>query len=544
MPSLVLAIKTALKKAASCRLSRRSLKEELGPQLALCGDKEARKLAFAAALDSLLQKGKVTFEGKVVAFCPSGEKRPREEPEVETKGDDDSKPKNEEKRARTADSSAPSVAAEQYRKTHKIVAVGDSAAALPEPFLTFDAGLEAFGQKVVAKLQADYKEPSPIQAQSWPVALAGKDMVAVAKTGSGKTLAFVLPALRVATMQTDKKIGSCVLVLAPTRELATQIEEVVVKYATMQGIPSACVYGGVPKPPQAKALKAMSNGIVVATPGRLVDLMHDKAAILQSTKVVVLDEADRMLDMGFLPQLTEIFDALPPVGQRQLFLFTATMPKSMKKLATGYLADGHVHISIGSSDDKGPTANIAITQVFFQVGDDEKDNVVQRELSKMGDEAKVIAFTNTKRRADNLAKLLWASGYGCCAVHGDKPQAEREKALLAFRSGEWPILIATDVASRGLDITGVTHVLNFDMPRDVEGYVHRIGRTARAGKDGTAITFWNPDYDTECAPALAKIALDAGQTVPPWLEKVATKMGAGKKLWATSKIATAIAELN
>jgi len=158
-------------------------------------------------------------------------------------------------------------------------------------------------------------------------------------------------------------------------------------------------------------------------------------------------------------------------------------------------------------------------------------------MYKMSDDAKVVVFTNTKRRADKLAKLLWENGYGCAAIHGDKNQVEREKSLKSFRSGEWPVLVATDVAARGLDIDGVSHVVNFDMPHDVEGYVHRIGRTGRAGKTGTSVTFWNPDYDTECAPALAKIARDANQPVPPWLDKVAAKLGQGKKNWAVSRIA-------
>lgn len=555
MPSLVIAIKTALKRAEGCMLSRRRLREVLEPELALCGDdKAARKEMFSTALDALLQKGKVTLEGSMVYFCGrGGEKRTIEETEavvaedalIEAKSEKESSP--ERKRARKAEhvsESAPSAEVQKFREAHSIKAVGENAAALPDPFMSFDSCLEGFGEKIVEKLKKDYTQPSPIQAQSWPVALSRKDMVAVAKTGSGKTLSFLLPSFCVVNKERKAAaVGPRILVLAPTRELATQIEEVVVSYAGLAGLASACVYGGVPKPPQAKAIKAALGGIVVATPGRLVDLLHDKAVNLQDVNVVVLDEADRMLDMGFQPQLAEIFGALPAVGQKQVLLFSATWPKAVKKMASTYLAQEHVHLTIGTHDEKGPTANTAVSQEFFKLDDSEKDNQLLRDLFKMEDTAKVVVFTNTKRRADNLAKNLWNNGYGCASVHGDKSQQDREKSLKAFKSGEWPILVATDVAARGLDITGVTHVVNFDMPRDVEGYVHRIGRTGRAGKSGTSITYWNPDYDTECAPALAKIAKDAGQPVPEWLEKAAEKMGQGKKLWAVSKIAEAQAQI-
>merc|ERR1719421_1125009 len=203
-------------------------------------------------------------------------------------------------------------------------------------------------------------------------------------------------------------------------------------------------------------------------------------------------------------------------------------------MADTYLASSHLHIMIGCTEELA--ANTAITQEFFQLDDSVKDSALGRELSKMPDTAKVLVFVNTKRRAEHLVKLAWESGYGCAAIHGDRKQADREKALSCFRSGEWPVLIATDVAARGLDIDDVTHVVNFDMPRDVEGYVHRIGRTGRAGKTGVSITFWNPDYDTECAPALVKIAKDANQPVPEWLQKWADKLGQGKKNWAISAI--------
>lgn len=555
MPSLAGAIKTALKSEEGSTLSRSQLRREIASVLEEHGDKQAQQEAFASALASLVEKGSVTCEGKSVAWTRVARKRKNSGGVSESAAPTDCCPSSAtavaepralreerpEKKARksevaavvtTGDDAAVAAAAEEFRRTHQISVVSGDAASLPAPFASFDDAIGVFGAQVVAALKnSGFVTPSPIQAQSWPVAVRGDNLVAVAKTGSGKTLAFALPTLCALKGKSAGK-GPLALVLAPTRELATQIEEVVVKFGKVVGVSSTCIYGGVPKGPQAKSLRS-KPALVVATPGRMVDLLQDKATELGDAGVVILDEADRMLDMGFQPQIAEIFEALPPADKRQLLLFTATWQKSMKKLAAAYLNGKPLHISIGCTEEL--TANTAITQIFFEITDDEKDNKLLREVYAMADDAKVVVFVNTKRRADNLAKLLWENGYGCAAIHGDKQQGDREKALKSFRSAEWPILVATDVAARGLDIDNVTHVVNFDMARDVESYVHRIGRTGRAGKSGVSITFWNPDYDKECAPALAKIAQDAGQEVPSWLAKHAAGPGKGK-LWSLAAL--------
>jgi len=285
----------------------------------------------------------------------------------------------------------------------------------------------------------------------------------------------------------------------------------------------------VPKPPQAKALKNDQPQLVVATPGRLVDLMNDKAAKLHNVKFLVLDEADRMLDMGFEPQMLEIMKQIPE--ERQTLLFSATWPKAVKKLAKNYLKADAVRVNVGETEELA--ANKAVSQKFMALGDDEKDARLWSIISDLDESAKVIVFANTKRRIDKLHKAVREFNWTAVAMHGDKTQAERDAGFADFVGGRSPLMFATDVCARGLDIKNVTHVINYDMARDVESYVHRIGRTGRAGSTGASITFVNDAFDTECAPALAKIAREAGQEVPTWLDKMGTKAKGGKanKLW-------------
>jgi len=336
-------------------------------------------------------------------------------------------------------------------------------------------------------------------------------------------------------------------VLSPTRELASQIHVEAARYGDLQGLNTYVVYGGAPSREQKAELRARRPVLLVATPGRLVDLLEQETLTLRSCGIVVLDEADRLLDMGFEPQLKKTFSALP--ASRQTLLFTATWPKAVRKLAASYLKEGEatqqLFLNGGGADtmaDGGGgggdeadahelSANSAISQEFVHATDDEKDAKLYKVLCELEEGSRVIVFANTKRRVDNLAKTFWE--FGTCSVHGDKQQKDREAALADFVANKCPLMMATDVAARGLDIKLVTHVINFDMARDVESYVHRIGRTGRAGQRGTSITFWNPDYDKECAPALVRIASKAGQPVPEWLKKFESTKA--NKLWAVAK---------
>lgn len=417
------------------------------------------------------------------------------------------------------------LSASEFRKKMdiQIKSEGD----VPEPVQTFDAA--PFSKRVRQALKdAGFAAPSAIQSQAWPIVAQGGDFIGVAKTGSGKTLAFMLPAFRMLSKtKPDCSEGPAVLVLAPTRELAVQIEEAAAKFGSHSDINCCVVYGGVPKPPQVKALRAHPQ-VVVATPGRLVDLMNDGSIKLGNASYLVLDEADRMLDMGFEPQMLQIMKQIPK--ERQTLMFSATWPKAIKKLAATYLTEA-VHVNVGETDELA--ANKSVTQEFVKLNDDEKDSKLWRLMDAFTDKEKCIVFANTKRRIEKLSNDVLSSGYNCVVMSGDKTQQERDKGLADFVSGRSQIMFATDVCSRGLDIKGVTHVINYDMARDVDGYIHRIGRTGRAGMTGTSITFVNDDYDIPCSPALAKIAREAGQPVPDWLEKLVSKAATGKKdkLW-------------
>jgi len=398
-------------------------------------------------------------------------------------------------KAEAADSSA-----KQKSPKNTDPADGDFASSdLPPPMASFND--TPFAMPLKNALNEAYASPTPIQAQAWPIALGGSDLIAVAKTGSGKTLGFLMPALHAIS---GKKSGGNhvkVLVLAPTRELTAQINAECEKFGPKVGCGSACVYGGVPIGAQVQGIEKQRPAVVVATPGRLCDLLTRQKMDLSKCEYVVLDEADRMLDMGFEKEIEQIFAALPSKeavgggGQgRQTLLFSATWPKAVRKLAANYLRPSKTtRVFIGTNADAELEANKAVSQTFIHATDDEKDNKLWEFLGTLTDGARVVVFANTKRRVDVCARTF--SDFGTVAIHGDKQQFERDAALASFVQNEKPLMFATDVAARGLDIKGVTHVINFDMARDVESYVHRIGRTGRAGELGDAITFWNPDYD-------------------------------------------------
>jgi ATP-dependent RNA helicase RhlE len=315
-----------------------------------------------------------------------------------------------------------------------------------------------------------------------PVVLAAKDLLACAQTGTGKTAAFVLPLLQLLE-QGERQRGIRMLVLTPTRELASQIEERISAYGRYLGLRHTVIFGGVNQRRQEHAL-ARDPDILVATPGRLLDLMRQGVVDLGSVRHLVLDEADRMLDMGFIPDVRRICASIPK--QRQTLLFSATMPGGVAGLARAMLTDA-VEVSITPPASTAPTIEQSV--VFVNKAD--RRALLERLLAD-STVLRAIIFTATKRGANRLAEQLGRAGILSAAIHGDKSQAARERALGAFRRGESRVLIATDVASRGIDVDGISHVINFDLPNTPESYVHRIGRTGRAGATGEAISFCDP----------------------------------------------------
>lgn len=359
--------------------------------------------------------------------------------------------------------------------------------------------------------RAGFKAPTPIQAQSWSVALQGRDLVAIAKTGSGKTVGYMLPGLmHTRSVHKDLRYGPICLVLAPTRELAVQIKDETEKFGRSAGFRSACLYGGAPKGPQ---LRDVSRGVhvVIATPGRLNDFLESKSVSLNQVSFLVLDEADRMLDMGFEPQIKKIAQYIP--SQRQTLFYSATWPREVRSIAAQFASRAVVHIFIGSTDSLA--ANKDITQhVFVLQSQFEKNSRVTEILKSLPQGAKIMIFCGTKRMCDQLAYQL-SREFGAMAIHGDKSQIDRDNVLRNFKSGSRPIMVATDVAARGLDIDGVQAVINYDFPNGVEDYVHRIGRTGRAGQKGQSFTFFTAG-DAKYARQLIQVMTDAGDPSFPF----------------------------
>ncbi|KAE9594875.1 putative RNA helicase [Lupinus albus] len=402
--------------------------------------------------------------------------------------------------------------AELYCQQHEVTATGDN---IPPPFMSFDAA--GFPPELLREIySAGFSNPTPIQAQTWPVALQGRDIVAIAKTGSGKTLGYVIPAFLLLRQRHNNALnGPTVLVLAPTRELATQIQDEVVKFGRSSRISCTCLYGGAPKALQLKELDRGAD-IVVATPGRLNDILEMKKINFGQVSLLVLDEADRMLDMGFEPQIRKIVNEIPP--RRQTLMYTATWPKEVRKIASDLLVNP-VQVNIGNVDELA--ANKSITQYVEVVSQMEKQRRLEEILSQQERGSKVIIFCSTKRLCDQLARSIGRS-FGAAAIHGDKSQGERDYVLNQFRSGKSPILVATDVAARGLDIKDIRVVINYDFPTGVEDYVHRIGRTGRAGATGVAYTFFS-EQDWKHAGDLIKVLEGANQHVLPQLRDIASR---------------------
>jgi superfamily II DNA/RNA helicase len=341
-----------------------------------------------------------------------------------------------------------------------------------------------------AVADSGYTAMTPIQAKAIPIVLAGRDVMGAAQTGTGKTAAFTLPLLQKMLRHENASMSPArhpvrALVLAPTRELADQVAENVKKYAKHSNLRSTVVFGGIDMKPQTLQLKAGVE-VLIATPGRLLDHIEAKNAVLNQVEYVVLDEADRMLDIGFLPDLQRILSYLPKAG-RQTLLFSATFSPEIKKLAASYLQDP-VLVEVARPN---ATAN-TVEQRFYSATSDDKRAVI-RQLLKSRELSQAIVFVNSKLGAARLARSFERDGLKTQALHGDKSQDERLKALAAFKAGEVDLLVATDVAARGLDIADLPAVFNFDVPFNAEDYVHRIGRTGRAGASGLAVTLVTRD---------------------------------------------------
>ncbi len=349
-------------------------------------------------------------------------------------------------------------------------------------------------EPIVAAVAAEgYSRPTPIQARAIPVILAGHDVLGCAQTGTGKTAAFALPILqRLAARSGGGGRGRPprALVLCPTRELASQITESFRVYGSNLALRHAVVFGGVGQGPQVAALRSGID-VLVATPGRLLDLIGQRAVDLRAIEVLVLDEADRMLDMGFIDDIRRIVGRLPE--RRQNLLFSATMPDEIRRLAASILHEPvAVHV-----DPVASTVETVEQSVHFVARTDKP--ALLAELLRRGDVGRTLVFARTKHRADRVARDLRKAGIAALTIHGNKSQSARTRALDGFKSGHSAVLVATDIASRGIDVDEITHVINYDIPEVAETYVHRIGRTARAGAPGVAITFCQHDQRRELA---------------------------------------------
>ncbi|KAL4785144.1 P-loop containing nucleoside triphosphate hydrolase protein [Aspergillus varians] len=408
---------------------------------------------------------------------------------------------------------------DEFRKKSEMTVQGKN---IPRPVETFDEA--GFPQYVLTEVKAQgFEKPTSIQSQGWPMALSGRDVVGIAETGSGKTLSYCLPAIVHINAQPllSPGDGPIVLVLAPTRELAVQIQTEITKFGKSSRIRNTCVYGGVPKGPQ---IRDLSRGVEVciATPGRLIDMLEAGRTNLRRVTYLVLDEADRMLDMGFEPQIRKIIGQIRP--DRQTCMWSATWPKDVRQLASDFLND-YIQVNIGSMD---LSANHRITQIVEVISDFEKRDRMIKHLEKIMETqgSKCLVFTGTKRIADEITRFLRQDGWPALSIHGDKQQQERDWVLNEFKTGKSPIMVATDVASRGIDVRDITHVLNYDYPNNSEDYVHRIGRTGRAGAKGTAITFFTTD-NAKQARDLVTILTEAKQQIDPRLAEMVRYGGGG-----------------
>jgi len=361
----------------------------------------------------------------------------------------------------------------------------------------------------------NFTEPTTIQKQGWPIAMSGRDMVAVAQTGSGKTLGFMLPAIVHINAQPPLRAGDgpVALVLAPTRELAMQIQEDAERFGESSRLRSCAVFGGVPRYQQVQELRRGVE-IIVATPGRLIDFLEQGTTNLKRVSYLVFDEADRMLDMGFEPQMRKIVSQLRP--DRQTLLWSATWPKEVQSLARDFCREDPVKVVVGNTELQ---ASKNVTQEVIVTPDVDKKHKFMDWLKQNGANGeRILIFCETKRGADQLCREMRYQQYSALSIHGDKEQRERDRILADFKAGRCTVMIATDVAQRGLDVKDIKYVINYDAPKNIEDYIHRIGRTGRASAKGTAVTFFSYDYYTPDKVRMAKGIVQSMQQlgqVPP-----------------------------
>ena len=349
-----------------------------------------------------------------------------------------------------------------------------------EPALSFES-LGLSEEVLRAVTDAGYREPTPIQREAIPLVLKGRDVIGLAQTGTGKTAAFTLPLVNL-LLNGPRRTRA--VVLTPTRELCMQVEQSIHNYARHSKLSVVAVFGGVPLEPQQKALR-QGVDVIVATPGRLIDHLERQNLSFDELEILVLDEADRMLDMGFAPQISRLVGAMP--AYRQTLLFSATMPPEVEVLARKYLRKPQV-VQIGRRSEAAHT----VTHAVYPVPRERKSTLLAH-LLKDGSLDSVLVFVRTKIGADRVVRHLTDEGIEATAMHADKTQGQRTKAIEDFKAGRIRVLVATDIAQRGLDISHITHVISYDVPQQPEDYVHRIGRTGRASREGDAFTFMSPD---------------------------------------------------
>ncbi|KAI0891656.1 DEAD-domain-containing protein [Annulohypoxylon nitens] len=435
----------------------------------------------------------------------------------------------------TANGSTPSDTPQKYEQTSALSALpeADITAFLSKHQITVNDPLSSHPLRPIIEFSqlpssaliaknpfASFKAPTPIQAASWPFGLSGRDIVGVAETGSGKTIAFGLPLISaVLGMPKSKGTGRIrAVVVSPTRELAMQTNEQLANLGELVGLKTVCVYGGAPKDEQRILLKKAD--VIVATPGRLKDFLEEGSIKLEGAKFVVLDEADRMLDKGFEDDIKRIIGCTPRKGERQTLMFTATWPQSVQALASTFMVSP-VKIQIGGNESGDLQANTRIEQRVEVVDPRGKETRLLQLLKAQPKNERVLVFCLYKKEATRVEGFLQQRGIKVVGIHGDLRQEQRTRSLEAFKTGQTPVLVATDVAARGLDIPEVKLVINVTFPLTIEDYVHRIGRTGRAGKTGQAITLFT-EHDKSHSGELINILKQAGQPVPEDLLKFGT----------------------